>query len=712
MIAPLVLTAALLTATPAALLAAAPAGASTGPAALLAAAPAGPSTVPTALLAVAPAPPTSAPAAADLRLVPAPRSVTVGSGRFPLRGEVRIAVAAGNAEDAFAATLLQEEIEAGSTAKVRIVEGSDGDIVLTREAALAEAGEEGYRIEVKPAGVRVAARTGAGVFYAVQTLRQLVREGGIPAAVIVDRPALRWRGLQDDISRGPVPTVATLERRIRTAAEYKLNLYALYLETAFDYRSQPLLVAPGGALTAPELKHLSEYASKHHVALMVQQQSFGHLQGLLGWERYRGLAEVDGGSTLAPANDSTYTLLDSLYREIAPLTSAPFLHVGGDEPADLGQGRSRAIVQASGFAATYLRHLERLRELLLPLGKRPMVWGDVALKYPELLPKLGRDFVLASWEYLAHDTYAPWIKPLRDAKVDFLVCPGVNNWNRVFPNLDQALPDIRIFTREGQQAGAIGQLDCEWSDNGDALFGLVWYPALYAAAAAWQAGDCDAERFARAFDWAFFRNPGDEVAQTVHRLNAAHALVSRARPTDATLEICWLNPARSNLDRQLCAMLEPVAVPLRMAEEEAIELIGRCRPRAARNADLLDAYAFAARRLHAIGTRALTARRMREIYLQALQAQDDKARAAQVVTLMTSILELLAQNRQSAALLKTEHERLWLAENRPYWLDNIRAQYDQDLRAWMDKSDELRAYTVMFRNGRRLPTAEQVGMGP
>jgi hexosaminidase len=660
----------------------------------------------------APAAPLSAPDQADLRLVPAPRSVTLATGRFPLRGELRIAVAAGNAEDVFAAGLLKEEIEAGSAAKANIVEGSDGDIVLARDAALADAGEEGYRIEVKPTGVRAAARTGAGIFYAIQTLRQMVRDGGIPAATIIDRPALRWRGLQDDISRGPVATVAALERRIRTAAEYKLNLYALYIETAFDYRSQPLIAAPGGALTAAELKHLDGYATRYRVTLMVQQQSFGHLQRLLAWEKYRGLAEVDGGSTLAPANEGTYTLLDSLYREIAPLTSAPFLHIGGDEPADLGQGRSRAMVQATGFATTYLRHLQRLRQMLVPLGKRPIIWGDVALKFPELLPKLGRDFIVASWEYLAHDSYAEWIKPLHDAKVDFFVCPGTNNWNRVFPNLDQALPGIRVFTREGQQADAMGQLDCTWSDNGDALFGLVWYPALYGAAAAWQTGDCDPERFARAFDWAFFRNPGNEMSQAVRRLNAAHALISQGRPTDATLEVFWLNPARSNLDRQLCAMLDPVAVPLRTAEEEAIELIEHSRARATRNVDLLDQYAFAARRLHSIGTRAVTARRMREIYVQAVQAQDDKTRAPQVVALMSSILDLLVQSRADAAALKTEHERLWLTESRPYWLDNIRAQYDQDMRAWMDKADELRAYTVMFRNGRRLPPAEQIGLGP
>jgi hypothetical protein len=282
----------------------------------------------------------------------------------------------------------------------------------------------------------------------------------------------------------------------------------------------------------------------------------------------------------------------------------------------------------------------------------------------------------------------------------------------VFPSLDQAIPGIRTFTREGQAAGAIGQLDCAWSDNGDALFGLVWYPALYGAAAAWQDGDCDPERYARAFDWAFFRNPGDEAAQAVKKMNAAHAQISQARPSDATLEVFWLNPARSNLDRQLIGMLDPVGATLRSGQEDAIELIARARQRSTRNADVLDVFAFAARRLHAIGERANAGRRMRELYTQALQAQDTKEHAGQVVAAITGILDLLAQCRQSSAALKAEHERLWLAENRPYWLANISAQYEQDLNVWVSKSDELRAYGLMFRNGRRLPPAEQIGLGP
>jgi hypothetical protein len=84
----------------------------------------------------------------ELRLVPYPRTVTAGTGTFPLRGELRIAVPRGNEEDAFAAGMLKEEIEARSPARARVVEGGDGEIVLARDGALADAGEEGYRLEV------------------------------------------------------------------------------------------------------------------------------------------------------------------------------------------------------------------------------------------------------------------------------------------------------------------------------------------------------------------------------------------------------------------------------------------------------------------------------------------------------------------------------------------------------------------------------------
>src|SRR5207245_5050993 len=49
-------------------------------------------------------------------------------------------------------------------------------------------------------------------------------------------PTMRWRGVHDDISRGPVPTLEYMKQQIRTIAEYKLNLFALYIERSEERR--------------------------------------------------------------------------------------------------------------------------------------------------------------------------------------------------------------------------------------------------------------------------------------------------------------------------------------------------------------------------------------------------------------------------------------------------------------------------------------------
>ncbi|TMQ68507.1 MAG: hypothetical protein E6K78_00725 [Candidatus Eisenbacteria bacterium] len=480
---------------------------------------------------------------AELRLVPEPRQVTSGTGHFALRGAIPIIVPSGDAEDLFAAGLLAEEIRTRTGAEPRIASQGSGPIVLSREA-LPEVGDQGYRIDAAPNGIRVRARTATGLFYGVQTLRQMIDSDGVPAATIVDWPALAWRGFHDDLSRGPVPTLASLERQVRTAAEYKMNLYALYMEHSFAYRSEPLIAPPGGALTATELKELDAYAKLHHVSLLLEQQTLSHLEGMLTWEKYRGLAEQPGSDMLTPASPLTYALIDSLLAEIAPLSSAPFLHIGADEASDLGQGQSRPLVEARGLAAAYVQHVRRVHDLLAHHGKRTIFWGDFVMKHPERLGDLPTDCIVASWSFEPLDSYADYLEPFRTAKLDVLVCPGVCNWSRVFPNLGAAIPNIRRFTLEGQRRGAIGQLDCSWDDGGEALAALLWYPALYGAAAAWQAGDCDPERFRKAFDWAFFRNPGTEMAEAIACLDSAHTIVSSVRPTDMTIELSWLNPVR------------------------------------------------------------------------------------------------------------------------------------------------------------------------
>ncbi|PYS25925.1 MAG: glycoside hydrolase, partial [Acidobacteria bacterium] len=226
---------------------------------------------------------------ANVQLVPDPKQLTTGEGSFSLARDTRVVLAdSKSAEDRFAA---QDFIDdAKTTAGVALSIGrSRRDILIGRidllsiAQALKRSGvespstlnEEGYMIVVNADHVIVAGNTATGTFYGMQTLKQLVRGEGasafIPAVQIIDWPTMRWRGVSDDISRGPVPTVEYIKRQIRTEAYLKMNMHSFYMEHTFASESHPLIGPEGGSLTPAEIKELVAYARNYHVELVPEQ---------------------------------------------------------------------------------------------------------------------------------------------------------------------------------------------------------------------------------------------------------------------------------------------------------------------------------------------------------------------------------------------------------------------------------------------------------
>jgi N-acetyl-beta-hexosaminidase len=82
----------------------------------------------------------------------------------------------------------------------------------------------------------------------------------IQGVKISDWPAMRWRGVSDDISRGPIPTVAYIKCLLRTFAAFKLNMHSFYMEHTFASEANPLMGPAGGLLTPDEVRELVAYA--------------------------------------------------------------------------------------------------------------------------------------------------------------------------------------------------------------------------------------------------------------------------------------------------------------------------------------------------------------------------------------------------------------------------------------------------------------------
>src|SRR5579863_290579 len=216
-------------------------------------------------------------AAKQLKLIPEPKEIQLHAGSFRVTAATRILVEFGHqAEDRIAAETLAEEIHDQSGLKLSIsgekteAKPEPSAIMLARledikvKRFLASKGlkadpigDQGYLLFSDDTHLIVAANTGQGLFYGVQTLRQLLHGDGqklvCPAVSIRDWPSMEWRGVQDDISRGPIPTEDFMKLQIRTLAAYKVNLFALYMEHVFDFASQPLVVPKEAALTPRKL---------------------------------------------------------------------------------------------------------------------------------------------------------------------------------------------------------------------------------------------------------------------------------------------------------------------------------------------------------------------------------------------------------------------------------------------------------------------------
>src|ERR1044071_3093510 len=359
-----------------------------------------------------------------IQLIPAPKSVSATGADFRLARGARVVVADARSEDdRFAAQEFADDLKETADVALKVGGGGKRQILVgplsnkrVREAVEragvgvpAELNEEGYVLAVNEDSIVVAGRSAAGTFYGLQTLKQLVPGEGERAYVqgvrVVDWPSMRWRGLSDDISRGPVPTLEYLKRQIRTQAMFKMNMHSLYMEHVFGSASHPLVAPEGGAVTPAEIRELVAYARRYHVELVPQQQTFGHLHKALKFEQYNELAEVPYGDVLSPQQEGTYKLVADWYRELNDLFPSQFFHIGADETFELGRGQSAEAVKARGIGPVYFDHLKRVRELLLPYKRRLMFWGDIALNHPDLLPGVPRDMIAMNWDYSAKPNF-------------------------------------------------------------------------------------------------------------------------------------------------------------------------------------------------------------------------------------------------------------------------------------------------------------------
>ena len=281
------------------------------------------------------------------------------------------------------------------------------------------------------------------------------------------------------------------------------------------------------------------------------------LHKALKHEKYSPLAETYGD---ARHNRGNIQAAADWYRELNELFPGKFFHIGEDETFELGEGQSREAARVKGVGAVYFEHLNRIRDLLKTYDRKLIFWGDIALNHPDLIGNIPKEMIVANWDYGPKDDYTSRIKPFKDAGLEQFVCPGVWGWNQIFPNIDASSKNIINFVRDGQKAGATGMLNTSWDDDGESLFEMTWYGIVLGAAASWQHEAVDQKKFDGDFDWAFFRNEGDEFVGVIHALGSVNSVFGPGTSDDAfwrePFTSNFQNAARANSEKiRRCAML-------------------------------------------------------------------------------------------------------------------------------------------------------------
>ncbi len=296
---------------------------------------------------------------------------------------------------------------------------------------------EGYELDISPENITVKASAPNGLYYAFQTIKQLLPFGPVkgdillPAMKVRDKPRFRYRGMHIDVSRHFI-TADEIKQYIDVISQYKINRLHMHLTDDQGWRIEidkyPLLTEKGawrvynkqdsmcirmakddptfeipqdrfkmvdgkrmygGFYTKAEMHGIIEYAKKKQIEIVPEIDVPGHFMAAIGNYPFLSCTGKAGWGEFfsTPAclgKDSTYTFIENVLGEVADLFPGEYIHIGGDEvniksweecPLDQAALKSLHLKNEHELQAYFNRQIEKF---LKSKGKKLMGWDEIA----------------------------------------------------------------------------------------------------------------------------------------------------------------------------------------------------------------------------------------------------------------------------------------------------------------------------------------------
>ena len=312
-----------------------------------------------------------------LNILPQPAQVTKGNpnSRFSFTPQTTVVYGLDDNYVKPAVNEIQEiAIELfGKKLKTSTKISGDNNIILKKNDALAE---EEYILDITPENIIINARTGAGTFYAIQTLKQIIpvqayetpidlKQLPLPIVKITDRPHFAYRGFMLDCSRH-FWSVETIKEIIDILAMHKMNRFHWHLTEDQGWRIEikryPLLteigslreqtttgrnvgmdgIPYGGYYTQKDIKEVVKYAQENFITIIPEIEIPGHSLGALSAYPWLGCRGEEGNyktwsnwgvspQIACAGKESTFKFWEDVLGEVISLFPGEYIHIGGDE---------------------------------------------------------------------------------------------------------------------------------------------------------------------------------------------------------------------------------------------------------------------------------------------------------------------------------------------------------------------------------------------
>lgn len=299
--------------------------------------------------------------------------------------------------------------------------------VFQFNAEIDSLGPEGYKVTVSEQVVDISATDGAGLFYAVETIRQLlppelekeaITELALPAVEIIDSPRFPWRGMHLDVSRHFMP-LEFIKKYIDYLSMHKLNVFHWHLVDGIGWRieikSHPELTdigawrvvkegkkpwrdfevwregdnrpKSGGFYTQEDIKEVVKYAQERFVTVVPEIELPGHSSVV--FQIYDNLLckdaegqSLENGGVYCASNPESYRFLEDILDEVIELFPSEYIHIGGDEVSKTSWNNCvfcQAMMEKKGYDAHELQShfINHFDEYLTAKGRKLIGWHEI-----------------------------------------------------------------------------------------------------------------------------------------------------------------------------------------------------------------------------------------------------------------------------------------------------------------------------------------------